>query len=236
MGLRLEGVPVMQLTRKFTIARDILLYWLLVKVFRYPYRDIWKPAVPGMLARFELECPHSTTTDAHEREGLSMLGRCDGCGCLMVLYLRRFFLDRKDMWAGGERPFLHNIRKSDDDRDPHDHPWDFVTMLLSSGYHEEVWTPSSKGPGSPIGMMRWTHWRPWFSTLRNPATHVHKVQLPENKTVWSFVRVTGRKRKWGFWKAQDDGSYRWMYYRDYLKLHEGPEAAMFASRDDDLQD
>ena len=54
----------------------------------------------------------------------------------MGLYLRRFYLTprtRPSWWPDSwkwYRFFLHHIVRSDDDRDPHDHPWDFTSLIL----------------------------------------------------------------------------------------------------------
>lgn len=50
-----------------------------------------------------------------------------------VLYLRRFFLVRSKLL----NVYLHKIARSDDDPDPHDHPWSFVSLILKNGYMDQ---------------------------------------------------------------------------------------------------
>ena len=89
---------------------------------------------------------------------------------------------------------LHHLQASDEDRALHDHPWAFVTVLLTGGYWE--WTP---GP-SPT-------WRRRFSFLYRPARFAHRLEL--ERPVWTLVVHFKRVREWGFfapggwmdWKA-----------------------------------
>lgn len=55
--------------------------------------------------------------------------------------LTRYFLLRTPFVA----VYLHHLHASDEDRALHDHPWSFITFLLSSGYFE--WTPGPQTSG-----------------------------------------------------------------------------------------
>lgn len=87
--------------------------------------------------------------------------------------------------------YIHHVAKSDEERDPHDHPWDFISLVLKNGYTEKVW--DSKDRNS-------------FKTfVRNPGKIVyHKVsqfhQLKLNSEgAWTLV-VAGRRKHnlWGY--------------------------------------
>jgi hypothetical protein len=65
--------------------------------------------------------------------------------------------------------YLHHLHVSDEDRALHDHPWSFVTVLLSSGYWE--WT----GRTLPGGVTR--IWRRRLSVLYHPAEYAHRLEL-----------------------------------------------------------
>ena len=88
---------------------------------------------------------------------------------------------------------LHYLAASDDDRALHDHPWAFVTVLLTSGYHEH--TPQGR------------FWRRRFSVLHRPAEWQHRLELVE--PCWTLVFRGAYVREWGFivdrvwvqWKA-----------------------------------
>lgn len=82
---------------------------------------------------------------------------------------------------------LHNFIRSDAERDPHDHPWWFVTLVLAGGYLDR-----SELDGQPVidrlkrGSIRF-----------RPALHRHWVETDGS---WTLI-ITGRiGRQWGFWQ------------------------------------
>lgn len=77
---------------------------------------------------------------------------------------------------------LHHILRSDAAREPHDHSWDFTSLLLTGGYWEVF-------EGS-----RW--WRPQFSLVRRRAEDLHRVELA--RPVWTLVATGPERREWGF--------------------------------------
>ncbi len=147
-----------------------------------------------------------------------------------VVYLRRFFLWRNHH---GHSIYLHHILRSDDDPDPHDHPFDFTSIILRGGYFDQEWgfVPPSVdgGPGNRYQK----EGTPVFpgEIVRRPASHIHRVILFSKDYGWdangSFVSgpptpawtlvITGPHfRHWGFIKED-----RWVYWREYLGL--GPD-------------
>jgi hypothetical protein len=99
---------------------------------------------------------------------------------------------------------LHHILRSDDDRDLHDHPWSFLSIVLKGGYWEHTPTdcPSRPLDGGPhlayenegdtqngliycrfCGLVRtrWTRkrWHGPGSILWRPAPSIHRLELPE---------------------------------------------------------
>lgn len=132
-----------------------------------------------------------------------MLGREE------VLYLRRFTL-----WKGSRvRIFLHKIALSDLDDHPHDHPWDFRTVILRGGYEEAIFNKKTYAAG--MGYRNSFHYRTLtpFMTVENKATHTHKVRLLDHHVpTWTLVIAKwDQKRRWGFFT--EDG---WVYWRKYL--------------------
>lgn len=69
---------------------------------------------------------------------------------VQTLYLRRYYL-LETRWGN---IFLHNICRSDDDPDPHDHPWNFLTVLLRGSYIDEAHDFVSKDLSEP-GLNGW---------------------------------------------------------------------------------
>lgn len=96
--------------------------------------------------------------------------------------------------------YLHHLHTSDEDRALHDHPWSFVTFLLSGGYFEHV--PSEQVMGSK------RVWRRRFSVLYRPAEWRHRLELV--KPTWTLVLHWRRRRKWGFITMNG-----WQHWKDY---------------------
>lgn len=97
---------------------------------------------------------------------------------------------------------VHEILRSDIGRDPHDHPWPYLSIILRGVYWERRFDSRGRcishkmhGPGSII-------WR--------PANSWHMLELYQGTVTTLFI--TGRKAQtWGF---NVDGEK--VPYRDYL--------------------
>lgn len=109
------------------------------------------------------------------------------------LYMRRFFLDWSPYQEESWRWALHCFYRSDVDPDPHDHPFDFRTTVLSWwGYTDEEWDRRRRVVATTkMG---------WLASARRSALHIHRVQLERpGKRTWTFVRRSEKWRNWGFW-------------------------------------
>lgn len=137
------------------------------------------------------------------------------------LYLRRFYLtprSRPNWWPRSWRwfrLFLHKIVRSDDDRDPHTHPWSFVSTVLGGSYREHIYFPNGSGPGGVRNYVRIA--RPG-SILRNKAEHTHQVEII--RPVWSLVISPEATQEWGFWILDEFPGVpdRWVQWDEYLGL------------------
>ena len=99
--------------------------------------------------------------------------------CETDVYVRRWYVETP--WFSLR---LHHWLHSDDDRHFHDHPWWFMTFVLSGGYTD----------CSPAGEERMREGKIAF----RPALHRHTVKVDPGGC-WTFL-VTGPKiRRWGFW-------------------------------------
>lgn len=96
--------------------------------------------------------------------------------------------------------FLHHILRSDEDPELHDHPWDFISLILWEGYHEVL----QGRTGATIRRVR------CGAVVRHRAADAHRLIL--DRPAWTLVGVTGKKRTWGFYDFDD----RWMSYRDFF--------------------
>lgn len=109
-------------------------------------------------------------------------------------YLTRWYL-----WPGKPRSgpdsndihipfalFIHYFHRGDDDRDQHNHPWDFsVALVLAGGYHEE------RGDCSRV-------FRPGsINVIRKEDYHRVELLKPD-KGSWSFFVAGKNVGSWGF--------------------------------------
>lgn len=158
------------------------------------------------------------------------------CAPITTLYLRRFYIWRSS-WIGknfGDL-YLHKIYRSDNDPDPHDHPWDFRTFILKGGYTDEAWMfdmashhPGSPDDAAPYGKRRRVEH--WDDVISAPATrfrskdHIHRVILTGDRPAWTLVWTTGYRR-------DANGDAEWYFYtpkrknpwRVYLGLNKDEE-------------
>ena len=114
-----------------------------------------------------------------------------------VLHFKRFcyFSCR---WFG---IYKHIITQADKDKHEHDHPWNFLSIILKGSYAEYV--------NGELGV------RSLFSFKYNKATFHHKLAgiVGKNDRCVTFV-ITGRRfRKWGY--VTKGG---WIDHETYRKL------------------
>lgn len=112
-----------------------------------------------------------------------------------VLLIRYYLIDTR--WFA---VYLHHLHASDEDRALHDHPWSFVTILLTSGYYEHI--------EGPQRLTSRRFWRRRFSVLYRPAEWRYRLELVQ--PCGTLVFRWRRRREWGFWTK--DG---WMHYQTY---------------------
>ncbi len=115
--------------------------------------------------------------------------------------------------------YLHRIHQPDVDRDPHDHPWPFMSVILSGSYEERVWAGKGRVRNDvhSMGFLR-----------RRGSVHLmsqgraHKITEVRGQ-LWTLVITGRRSRDWGFWTI--DGFVPW---REYLGGDEtGGEKALW---------
>jgi hypothetical protein len=108
-----------------------------------------------------------------------------------AVLLRRFHVVQ---WGGPDGPgvMLHQFFGPDEGRCLHDHPWDFVSVILRGAYDEQLTeaTPDQ----SSIGIHCW---RSRWSKRRLSATDRHRITWVAPGT-WSLVLHGRKERTWGF--------------------------------------
>ena len=77
----------------------------------------------------------------------------------------------------------------------HDHPWAFITFLLSGGYVEH------NLKGSRVYSR--------FSLLYRPAEYTHKLEI--HQPVYTLVLTFKKVREWGFYTSK--GWVKWWRYK-----------------------
>lgn len=123
---------------------------------------------------------------------------------------------------------LHHILRSDDDRQLHDHPWAFWSLLLTGGYREFL--PGLISPaGNGFAAIQNQRYWPRFSIVRHSATDAHRLELTEGP-VWTLVWTGPFQRQWGFWLPEKPP--RWVSYREWRELHPEKAWADIGERED----
>jgi hypothetical protein len=134
-----------------------------------------------------------------------LISGCEFRGDQESTYLERLIL-LKSKWI---RLFIHKFHRSDAE-DLHDHPWDFISVILWRGYNEEVFTGETNFGGNIRTKIK----RVWPGmVLFRRSTHLHRVILIKEKSAITFVISFKYKRSWGF---ITDRKY-WTPWRKYYK-------------------
>jgi hypothetical protein len=134
------------------------------------------------------------------------------------LMLRWTFFD----W--GVKAMVHYFPAEVSDRDPHDHPRSFVTLVLRGDYRDESWDE----PGFEARQSS-PHFIPTFDKLRKrerlragairyrPAEYMHIVET-DLKGCWTLVVMGPLVREWGF-RRLDSG--KWWPWGKYIQRFGG---------------
>jgi hypothetical protein len=117
------------------------------------------------------------------------------------VYLRRLRILQTPYFA----LYLHFIYQSDKDRDPHDHPFAFRSLIVRGGYTERVWRTYAGHVGGD-GVER--TWRRW-SLHKTPLNVAHMIDYLWPNTV-TLVFCGPKVKDWGFYTEQ--GFTPWQRY------------------------
>lgn len=101
--------------------------------------------------------------------------------------------------------YIHQICKSDEDADPHDHPWNFQSFILEGSYTEDYWNQPE--------YIRQIKQHYMGDVIKHHAEDVHKITLVSQE-VWTLVFTSGREREWGY--RLYDGT--WIGHKEYRAL------------------
>lgn len=110
-------------------------------------------------------------------------------------YLRRWWVIPRNPFVN---VYLHEIRRDDDDRALHDHPWPNTSFLIAGGYREI--TPEGeflRGEGDVV---------------ERSATDRHRLELIDGRPAVSLFMTGPKVRDWGFHCPQ--GFVPWQIFTD----------------------
>lgn len=107
------------------------------------------------------------------------------------VYLRRWRIVQTP-WFG---LYLHQIWGADTDRDPHNHPFGFLSLMLHGGYSE--WIQDLDGDVGMTALRKPGH-------IHHTSRHAfHRILVLGRTPAWTLVFVGRRHPEWGF--ATDHG-------------------------------
>jgi hypothetical protein len=89
--------------------------------------------------------------------------------------------------------YLHHIHRADIERDPHDHPWWFASLVLSGAY-EEIVFPDKRNPTSYVLRHRLR------SSLRRIGRGGAHIITEVTGPLWTLVITGPHRGDWGFWR------------------------------------
>lgn len=131
-------------------------------------------------------------------------------------YLIRYYILFVDRVKFPFNIFIHKFIQGDDDDDPHDHPWGFFHIILSSGYWENV----------PMNIGKYKFDRGFYKVWRSTgywnivsSDYTHRIDLREGEPKpWTLFIPFKINNNWGFWVKQND-TERWkkIGHDNYLK-------------------
>jgi len=90
---------------------------------------------------------------------------------------------------------IHKILMSDPS-DMHDHPWDYISIILWGGYYEETLKKAYVGFTSDTIIK----WYPPLSILIRKGNAPHRLIIPEGKFAVSLIFTSYKYRLWGYHK------------------------------------
>jgi hypothetical protein len=123
------------------------------------------------------------------------------------VYLRRWYVIPRNNFGN---IYLHNFLSSDEDRALHDHPWWNISILLSGCYFEHIPKDSKKwieeNDRTQIVKKRY----PFIPIFRNSES-IHKIELIQNKPIWTLFITGPVAREWGFYCPNF-----WRHHNEFL--------------------
>lgn len=124
------------------------------------------------------------------------------------VYLDRVYVVQTP-WFG---IMFHRIFRPDNQRDLHDHPWSFLSIVLLGWYDEDV-IHQCPYPDCAFALCPSSRRVRWFNFKR--AEDRHSIRAVSRSPIWTLVFTGPKRRTWGFWV---DSGTRWVKWTDYDKV------------------
>lgn len=127
------------------------------------------------------------------------------------LYLRRLRIIQTP-WFG---VYLHEMHAPDADRDLHDHPYNFYSIILKGGYTEQ-WRKRGNMAQFENYSLFWPRWSGHVMNKLNAHRITHLLKVP----TYTLVFVGKRTREWGFWRDVQNGyRHEFVKWNEYHEVH-----------------
>lgn len=108
--------------------------------------------------------------------------------------------------------YLHRFDGPDPRPTLHDHPWQFLSVILRGGYTERRLNPHTHAVDE-------AHRVRWFNRVR--AGDAHSISMLHRTPTWSLMLVGKRVRTWGYLDPIGPGTWTWTEFSQH------PHAAEF---------
>lgn len=105
--------------------------------------------------------------------------------------------------------YLHDIHEDDGDRDPHNHPWSFLSFVLRGQYTEMVYPDPIESRSNYVFK---THER--FSIHRMGRVSAHRI-IDASPGLKTLIFTGPRKASWGFFRQEIAGNGRFVDWQEY---------------------
>lgn len=119
------------------------------------------------------------------------------------LYMGRWSIINEGTWAGRllekltgfASVRLHWIRRADHDRDLHNHPFSYRSLILKGWYTEEYDEPTGVGDDARFIGLRTVKAGEW---AEGHADKFHRIAAMPKKGVWTLFFMSKNTGVWGF--------------------------------------
>lgn len=118
-----------------------------------------------------------------------------------VIHFRRYRLLQTPWFA----IYIHQICKSDLDKDMHDHPWHFISFILKGAYKEV-------SKAYPLFNETISNEFHVGDMIKHHAKDAHQITLLTDE-VWTLVFTSGHSGEWGYQTPQG-----WINHKEYRAI------------------